>query len=86
MSECVPDSVNKRIWITSAYIQKGNSGQLLNIEEESSPQPTPEASFDSTATTSIVADTNKTVNTAKETLDVLNHSFGQQSSAEQVDD
>ena len=54
VSECVPDSANKIIWITSAYISKnGSKGQLLNIEEESSPQPTPEASFDSDATTTV---------------------------------
>ena len=33
-----------------AYVKKGSSGQLLNIEDISSPQPTPEAFFDSTAT------------------------------------
>ena len=33
----------------SAYIAKGSTGQLLNMEE-SSPQPTPEATFDSSAT------------------------------------
>lgn len=72
ISECVPDSVNKRIWITSAYIQKGNSGQLLNMEDISSPQPTPKASFDSTATTDIVTTQNETV---KHNLEKTNHSF-----------
>ena len=54
VSECVPDSSNRRIWITSAYIKKGSKGQLLNMDENSSPQPTPEASFDSTATNTII--------------------------------
>ena len=54
VSECVPDSSNRRIWITSAYIKKGSKGQLLNMDEKSSPQPTPEASFDSTATNTII--------------------------------
>ncbi|MBQ7346104.1 MAG: hypothetical protein IJW45_08625 [Oscillospiraceae bacterium] len=55
VSECVPDSGNRRIWITSAYIKKGSTGQKLNMEDGSSPQPTPEAIFDSSATTDIVA-------------------------------
>ena len=55
VSECVPDSKAKIIWITSAYIQKGSTGQKLNMEENTSPQPTPEAIFDSSATTDIVA-------------------------------
>lgn len=44
ISECVPDSQNKRIWITSAYrkIKKDSRGQLLNMED-SSLQLTPEA-------------------------------------------
>lgn len=52
VSECVPDNANKRVWITSAYAnKKGSKGQLLNMEEKTSPQPTPKASFDSIATT-----------------------------------
>ena len=54
VSECVPDSENKRIWITSAYIKKGSNGQMLNMEE-TSPQLTPEAPFDGNATNPIVA-------------------------------
>lgn len=61
VSECVPDSGNKRIWITSAYIKKGSTGQKLNMEDDSSPQPTPEAIFDSSATTDIVATPKRTV-------------------------
>ena len=61
VSECVPDTSNRRIWITSAYIKKGSNGQMLNMEEESSPQPTPEASFDGNATTNIVAEPDTTV-------------------------
>lgn len=45
ISECVPDSQKKRIWITSAYrkIKKDSRGQLLNMEENSTLQLTPEA-------------------------------------------
>lgn len=64
ISECVPDSVNKRIWITSAYRNKKSSkGQLLNIEDTSSPQPTPEASFDSNATKYIIHKSDEKINT-----------------------
>ena len=62
ISECVPDSLNKRIWITSAYRNKnGSKGQLLNIEDSSSPQPTPEASFDSNATSNSIPENQKNV-------------------------
>ena len=60
VSECVPDSMNKRIWITSAYIKKGSTGQMLDMEE-TSPQRTPEAPFDGSATTDIVATPDRTV-------------------------
>ena len=67
VSECVPDSANKRIWITSAYAnKKGSKGQLLNIEDKSSPQPTPEASFDSNATTVIIPETSEKSNSSHE--------------------
>ena len=67
ISECVPDSANKRIWITSAYVNKnGSKGQLLNIEDTSSPQPTPEASFDSNATDISIPDSDEKVNTSDE--------------------
>ncbi len=56
VSECVPDSANKRIWITSAYIKKGSKGQMLNIEETSSPQLTSETPFDGNATNNSVTD------------------------------
>ena len=63
VSECVPDSKNKRIWLTSAYINKnGSKGQLLNMENEISPQPTPEASFDSNATTISIYETSEKIN------------------------
>ncbi len=61
ISECVPDSNNKRIWITSAYIKKGSRGQLLNMEDIPSPQHTPKASFDSTATNFSIATDDETV-------------------------
>ena len=52
VSECVPDSVNKRIYITSAYIKKGSTDQLLNIvPTNGTPQPTSETSFDGSTTT-----------------------------------
>lgn len=67
VSECVPDSANKRIWITSAYAnKKGSKGQLLNIEDNSSPQPTPEASFDSNATIVIIPQTSEKSNSSDE--------------------
>ncbi len=53
VSECVPDSKNKRIYITSAY-KKSSTNQLLNIDSVESPQPTPEATFDSSATDGII--------------------------------
>ena len=45
----------------SAYIKKGSRGQLLNMEGEPSPQHTPKASFDSTATNLIIATDDETV-------------------------
>ena len=42
--------------------KKDSSGQLLNMEETSSPQPTPKASFDSTATKCSIATQNEYVN------------------------
>ena len=54
VSECVPDSKNKRIYITSAY-KNGSTNQLLNIDSVESPQPTPEATFDSSATKSSIS-------------------------------
>ena len=55
ISECVLDSKNKRIYITSAYKkladkQKGSTNQLLNIDSNEPPQPTSETSFDGSAT------------------------------------
>ena len=51
VSECVPDGVAKRVYITSAYIKKGSKGQLLNMDSDKPLQPTPEAPFDGNATT-----------------------------------
>lgn len=53
VSECVPDSKNKRIYITSAY-KKSSTNQLLNIDSSESPQLTSETSFDSSATKHII--------------------------------
>ena len=50
VSECVPDSKTKKIFITSAYMQKGSNVQLLNIDANASPQPTPKAVTGSNAT------------------------------------
>ena len=67
VSECVPDSSNKVIWITSAYINKnGSKGQLLNMEESSPPQPTSEASFDGNATTTSIPNSTQKVNSSSE--------------------
>ena len=53
VSECVPDSKHKRVYITSAY-KKSNTNQLLNIDSNESPQLTPEATFDSGVTEDII--------------------------------
>jgi hypothetical protein len=66
VSECVPDAINRRIYITSAYIEKGSKGQLLNMNDTSSPQPTPEASFDSNATTDSIPDSAKKINPSEQ--------------------
>jgi len=42
--------------------KKGSKGQLLNIEDHSSLQPTPEASFDSDATNTIIPDSKEKSN------------------------
>ena len=60
VSECVPDARNKRIYITSAY-KKSSTNQLLNIDSIESPQPTPEATFDSGATNDILSPSPKNV-------------------------
>ena len=62
VAECVPDSKNRRIYITSAY-KKSSTNQLLNIDSKESPQPTPEATFDSGATTNSLTHLSKKVNT-----------------------
>lgn len=62
VAECVPDSKNRRIYITSAY-KKSSTNQLLNIDSKESPQPTPEATFDSGATTDSIAPLPENVNT-----------------------
>ncbi len=51
VSECVTDSKYRRIYITSAYIiKKDSSGQVLNMDENTSPQLTSKMVSDSTAT------------------------------------
>lgn len=47
--ESVPDSASKRIYIKSAYKKRSNSDQVLNMESDDSPQPTPKASRGYTA-------------------------------------
>ena len=74
VSECVPDSTNKRIWITSAYIKKGSNGQMLNMEGETSLQPTPEATFDGNATTDIVPKPSPYVKNNKKTVATVDSS------------
>ena len=70
VSECVPDSTNRRIYITSAYIKKGSKGQLLNMDLNKSPQPTPEASFDSNATNNSIPENSEIVKeNSKKTID-----------------
>lgn len=60
--ECIQDSVNKRIYITSAYAKKGSTDQLLDMDSNKSPQPTPEASFDGSATNSSISQPEGKVN------------------------
>ena len=63
ISECVPDSLKKRIWITSAYANKnGSKGQLLNLNPKDSSNLTPEASFDGNATNDRIAQPEQKVN------------------------
>ena len=63
ISECVPDSLKKRIWITSAYANKnGSKGQLLNLNPKDSSNLTPEASFDGNATNDRIAQEQQKVN------------------------
>ena len=40
VAECVPDTSGKKIHVISARIEKGDKGQVLNIESYDSPQPT----------------------------------------------
>ena len=61
--ECVPDAKSKRIYITGAY-KKSNSNQLLNIDINKSPQPTPIASFDSRTTKDSIYNSQEKVNTS----------------------
>lgn len=69
ISECVPDASNKRVWITSAYINKnGSKGQLLNMETEVPPQPTSKTSSDSNATDISIPDSPEKVNTSDEKI------------------
>ena len=55
VSECVPDSVKKRIYITSAY-KKGSTDQLLNMDYNESPQLTSKTSFGDDATIDSISD------------------------------
>ncbi len=66
VSECVPDSANKRIYITSAYIKKGSTNQLLDMDSNESPQPTSEASSDSGATIGSVPQNSESVKRSDE--------------------
>ena len=54
------------IRITSSTIEKGSKGQLLNMEDSSSPQPTPDASFDSDAADTILSESDGKNNTTVE--------------------
>ena len=50
IAECVPDSNSKKIHIISARIEKGDKGQVLNVESSDSPQPTSETPLDGNVT------------------------------------
>ena len=49
-----------------AYIEKGSTNQLLNMNEISFPQPTSETSFDSNATNDSIPDSEKKVKSSRE--------------------
>ena len=77
VSECVPDSRNKRIYITSAYKTKvkSSTNQLLSMDSNKSPQPTPEAIFDGSATSNpIISQPPPNVN-SKNSLSPLGDDF-----------
>ena len=62
VSECVPDSANKIVYITSAYIKKGSDDHVLNLDSFESQQPTPEAVDGDYTTTKRIAQTKPKVN------------------------
>lgn len=62
ISECVPDSNQKIIWITSAYIKRSSKDQLLNLED-SSRQLTPEAVDGGNATKNSIPQNSEKVKT-----------------------
>ncbi len=67
VSECVPDSKYRRIYITSAY-KKDSSGQVLNMDENTSPQPTSKMVSDSTATNNSITENGENNNTFDENI------------------
>lgn len=63
VAECVPDGSAKRVYITGAYIKKGSTNQVLNLNSNEFRQPTPEAVFDRGATDDSIAQSGDFVNT-----------------------
>ncbi len=67
VSECVTDSKYRRIYITSAYIiKKDSSGQVLNMDENTSPQLTSKMVSDSTATDNSITENDEKDNSFDE--------------------
>ncbi len=63
VAECAPDTKAKKINVISAYIQKNSSSnQVMNIDPDGSPHPTPETPLDSTATNVSISENGEIVN------------------------
>ena len=62
IAECVPDTNSKKIHIISARIQKGDKGQVLNVESSDSPQPTSETPLDGNVTNNSITQPEDSVN------------------------
>lgn len=69
--ECVPESNKKTIHIVSARKEKGGIGQVLNIEANASPQLTSKTPVDYPATTNIIPENTKKVNTSDKKIKTL---------------
>ena len=62
IAECVPDTTAKKIQIISARKIKSDNGQVLNVEPNSSPQPTSKTLLDYNVANNIVPNNSENVN------------------------